>query len=213
MIIKFPKRVRETFFLDYYKELLAISLSLIILCYFFVDIPLAQYFREFSATGTTLAEIFTGLINPTYHYYLWPLLFLLFRFLWKNQKWTNRCLLVFVSLLCANLLVGVLKFTLGRARPELLFFQNLYGFTFFATSNLYKSFPSSHSCTVGVLCGAFANFYPRYRYVLLTLSLILAFSRVALTVHFLSDVIAGITIGLLISQWILHKKEFKIGVF
>ena len=209
MIIRFPKKIRETFFLDHYKIVLIIAFALIVLSYFFVDIPVAQYFRTLSPAMTALANALTDLINPNLHYYLWPILFLAFRFLWKNQKWANRCLLIFISLLLSNFLAGILKFLLGRARPDLLFSQDLYGFTFFASSNLYKSFPSIHSCTIGVICGAFACFYPRWSLCLLPICLILASTRVALTEHYVSDVIAGVTMGLLISQWIykMMKKD------
>ena len=212
MIVRFPRKIRETFFLDHYKVVLVVSLVLIVLCYFFVDIPVAQYFRTLSSGEITFANVLTNLINPEYHYYLWSILFLLFRFLWKNQEWANRCLTIFVSLLLTNFLAGILKFLLGRARPDLLFSQDVYGFTFFASSTLYKSFPSIHSSTIGVICGAFAGFYPRWSLYLLPLCLILALSRVALTRHFVSDVIAGVTMGLLISQWIysvMKKDHFQ----
>jgi membrane-associated phospholipid phosphatase len=116
-------------------------------------------------------------------------------------------LVVFVSLLLTNFIAGILKFLLGRARPDLLFSQHLYGFSFFASSTLFKSFPSIHSSTIGVVCGAFACFYPRWSVPLLLLCLILAFSRVALSQHFVSDVIAGVTMGVLISQWVYKKMK------
>ena len=214
MIIRLSKHMRGTFFLDHYKVVLLLSLSLIIVCYFFVDIPLAQHFRHIPHTEYTIATLFTNLIEADYNLYLWSILFLLLRYLWKKPELANRCLLIFISLLIVSVLTEIVKFLLGRARPELLFSQNLYGFTFFSSSDSSQSLPSLHACTIGVICGALACFYPRWSVRLLLLSFILAFSRVILTVHFLSDIIVGITLGILTAQWtfkIMQKEHFQFS--
>ena len=141
--------------------------------------------------------------------HVWPILFFLFRFIYKKEILGNRCLLILISIPTANLFTEILKKLLGRVRPELLFSHDQYGFTFISHSNLFSSFPSGHACTIGAICGAFACFYPRLWLPLLLLALVLSFSRVILSAHYCSDVIAGVLIGILTAQQIykLMKKE------
>lgn len=209
MIIRFPKKIRETFFFDHFKVTLLWTFLAIIVCYLFVDIPVAKYFQHLSIPLKASAEFLTNLIDPKYHSFIWPVLYFLFRFLFKKEILGNRCLLILISIAVANAVTEFIKKLLGRARPELLFSHDQYGFTFFSYSDLFSSFPSGHACTIGAICGAFACFYPRLWLPLFFLSLILAFTRVILTVHFLSDVLAGVMIGFLIAQWIykVMKKE------
>jgi membrane-associated phospholipid phosphatase len=209
MIVRFPKKIRETFFLDHMTATLLWTLLFVLICYLFIDVPLAQYFEHLSKPLEASANFLTNLIDPKYQLYVWPILYFFFRFLFKRELLGNRCLLILISISMSNLFTEVLKKMLGRARPELLFSQGQYGFTFLTDSNLYSSFPSGHACTIGAICGAFACFYPRLWPPLLLLSLVLAFTRVILTMHFLSDIIGGVVIGLLIAQWIykVMKKD------
>ena len=213
MIIQFPKHRKELFFFENVRPISLIALAVIILSYLFIDPPLAQYFKTISPFLYRTAKDFTDLIDPKYHYILWPSLFFIFGYIAKNELWAKRSLLITISVPLTNLLVELLKRLLGRARPDLLFTEHFYGFTFFSSSNAFYSFPSGHACTIGAICGAFACFYPRYWAQLLAACIILAFSRVMVNAHFLSDVIAGIPIGLLASQWIyklMKKERFKL---
>jgi membrane-associated phospholipid phosphatase len=209
MIIPFRKGNRETFFLVHYRATLLISISLIILSYFFADIPIAKYFESPSLPWKDLWVIVTDLIDPQYNYFTGPLLLFLIRYIFKQKVWGNRMLLVAISVPLTNLLVELLKHWLGRARPELLFSSDLYGFTFSGSTLLFQSFPSGHACTIGAICGAFSCIYPRFSPLFLLIGLIFAFSRIVLGVHFLSDIIAGLVLGLLISQsiYICMKKQ------
>jgi membrane-associated phospholipid phosphatase len=93
--------------------------------------------------------------------------------------------------------VRCMKIFFGRARPK-------YGgeFTFFSLDSHYNSFPSGHSADAFV-SGVFLYYvlkyskYSPYRFLPLAYALMIAFSRVAVSAHYLSDVVAGIAIGLL----------------
>jgi membrane-associated phospholipid phosphatase len=206
MIVRFPKKIRETFFLDHIKVASIVTFFIALSCYLFVDIPLAKYFEHSLQIS---AKVLTQLIDPKYQLFAWPILFFFFRFIYKKEILGNRCLLMLISISMANLFIEILKILFGRARPELLFSHGQYGLIFFNFSNLFASFPSGHACTIGAICGAFTCFYPRLWLPSLLLSLILAFTRVILTLHFLSDIIVGLIVGLLTAQWIykVMKKE------
>jgi undecaprenyl-diphosphatase len=87
-----------------------------------------------------------------------------------------------------------LKFFVRRARPclpgEFVTFQH----------DIY-SFPSGHSTRMAALSIGTLFFYPDFGWVLLILALGIAFTRVAVGVHYLSDILAGLSLGALIA-WI-----------
>jgi membrane-associated phospholipid phosphatase len=212
MIIRFPKRPSPTLYLDHYKAVLVALAITVVVSFFFIDIPLAKYFENISDPIKTWAKRATNLIDPKNHYFIWPLLFFFVRFVLKKVEWANFCLLLTVSIPFANLATTVIKMLFARARPDLLFSQGLYGFTFFSLSNQLLSFPSGHACTSGAIFGALTLMYPRLWLPLLVLCLVLASTRVILTQHYFGDVIAGVTLGLLTSQWIytvMKKKGFE----
>src|SRR6267154_3596115 len=185
MTIPLRKKNREAIFLQHYKIVILVCAFVAIFSYFFADIAIANYFADLSPPWKTWETFITNLIDPKYHNYIWPILFFFTRYLLKQKVWGNRLLLILVSIPIANFLVWMIKWISGRARPELLLSQHFYGFTFFGWTQPFQSFPSGHACTIGALCGAFACFYPRWSFPLMFLGLLLAFSRVVLTVHFL----------------------------
>lgn len=206
------KKIRALFFINHIWWVVFIAGLGCLFSYFLIDIPLAKYFEHLSGPLEMASKLITDLIDPKYHYFLWPILYFSLRFLWNNPTWANRCLLILQSIPLTNLAVELVKCTLGRARPELLFSQDLYGFTYLTTANAFKSFPSGHACTIGAICGAFACFYPRATLPLVIGAFVLAFTRIVLCYHYFSDIVAGITIGILISQWIysiMRKKNIQ----
>ena len=93
--------------------------------------------------------------------------------------------------------VRCMKILFGRARPK-------YGgeFTFFSFDSHYNSFPSGHSADAFV-SGVFLYYllkyskYSKYRFLPLAYALLIAFSRVVVSAHYLSDAVAGMAIGIL----------------
>lgn len=202
---------QETVFLS--KITVLIAAIAIIIGIVYVDVPLAQYFENVSSQARQAAKMASALLIAEYNLYIWSLLFFFCRFVIKNPRWGNRMILVLVSIPLAGVVCGVIKLILGRSRPELLFSEHVYAFTFHGWSYLYTSFPSNHATTAGAICGAFSAFYPRWSIPLMLLGLVIGLSRVVLNAHFFTDVIAGLTIGLISSQWIytLMKKKNVYG--
>ena len=112
--------------------------------------------------------------------------------------------------------VRFMKIFFGRARPK-------YGgeFTFFSLDSHYNSFPSGHSADAFV-SGVFLYYvlkyskHSTYRFLPLAYALMIAFSRVAVSAHYLSDVFAGMSIGILGAYIYLskhHEKHRRQAVF
>ena len=103
--------------------------------------------------------------------------------------------------------VRCMKIFFGRARPK-------YGgeFTFFSLDSHYNSFPSGHSADAFV-SGVFLYYllkyskYSKYRFLPLAYALLIAFSRVVVSAHYLSDAVAGMAIGILGAYFFLSKQH------
>jgi len=66
------------------------------------------------------------------------------------------------------------------------------------------SFPSGHSITAFAVAVSVGMFYPDLQAVLLLVALLIASSRIILGMHFLSDVLAGSTIGIFLGYCSFH---------
>ncbi|WP_051013614.1 phosphatase PAP2 family protein [Pararhodospirillum photometricum] len=98
-------------------------------------------------------------------------------------------------LVTSGLLVTALKAMVGRARPRVLFHDGVYGFDPFVFSSNWNSFPSGHAQTICAAMGTLMVLYPRLRLPALALAVAVSLSRLMVTAHFLSDVVAGAFIG------------------
>jgi len=213
MIVRFPKKGRGFLFLNHFGLVLILTAIAVAVCYFWVDLPLAKLAESLPKEWRTPVKLVTILIDPKTQLFAWPLLFFFFRFLWKRELFANRALLVLVSIALSNVVTELLKRGFCRARPELFFSQDLYGFFPFHFSSVYTSFPSGHACTIGALCGAFACLYPHRWFSLFLLSSILASTRILLNAHFIGDVIGGVIVGFLVAGWcykVMKQEQFPL---
>lgn len=195
-------------FLFHLKIWIAVGAIAFIISYFFLDIPCALYYAQISSETRAIAKFFTNLINPNYNFYFWALVYFVGALLLKKQRLGFLCLLILISIPVANAATSILKLFLARIEPRLFLSEQLYGFTFFAYRHPYLSFPSGHAATAGAIFGAWSCYYPRLTSWFALAAFLLALTRIVLNAHFLSDVIVGTLIGLIISQWVftLMKK-------
>jgi membrane-associated phospholipid phosphatase len=109
---------------------------------------------------------------------------------------------LFVAIALPGLAVTVLKRLIGRVRPS-----DSGPFAYFPWSwrPEYASLPSGHSTTAFAAAVAIATLWPRTRVPLLIFAAVIALSRVVITAHFVSDVIAAAFVGafgaILVRNW------------
>ena len=113
---------------------------------------------------------------------------------WRELAW--RPGFVFLAVAVTGLIENAVKMVVGRARPRLLFDTGFYGFHPLSHDWATNSFPSGHSQAAWAAMTALVILSPRYDLLWLLVAVLVAASRVATTVHFLSDAVAGSWLGL-----------------
>jgi membrane-associated phospholipid phosphatase len=140
------------------------------------------FFKNITNLGSGLVVVFVSIF----------FLFISFR----------QTFIISISGIVCGLIVQLLK--------QIIFSETVRPFKFFeGTSNLhlidgvtmlsYNSFPSGHSATIFALCLCLASFskFDFWKIFLFCCALLVAFSRVYLSQHFLTDTYAGSIIGVL----------------
>lgn len=120
-------------------------------------------------------------------------------FLWEENK-RKWIIPLWASVGAAAALTLLLKITVLRIRPfEALNLPLVQGADYaFAAWN--SSFPSLHTAIVFSLVPILDEEFPKLKPFWVTLALLISLSRVYLGVHYLSDVLSGCLLGLLIGH-------------
>ncbi|MGH7035086.1 MAG: phosphatase PAP2 family protein [Stellaceae bacterium] len=186
------------------------AILLFLAAYFLIDQPLARALHAadpvWRAAFTPITRLGEGGL------YLVPLALIFAAALWRRRTglaWRSG--FVFAAIALSGLVVDIVKPVFGRARPKLLFEQNLFGFTWAGPHADRWSFPSGHSATMAALAIALYAIYPRGWPAYAALALAVMTSRVVIEAHYLSDVIAGAYVGLA-AAWALAAAARSRGV-
>jgi len=114
----------------------------------------------------------------------------------RARAWSYVPLYVFAAIAASGIANNLLKALFGRARPRLLFREEIYGFDWIRFGSDYLSFPSGHATNIAALMTALWVLWPRHVALYALLGALVAGSRVAINAHYLSDVVAGVAIGI-----------------
>jgi len=105
-----------------------------------------------------------------------------------------------VSLAIGSAILHTMKFFLGRRRPRDELELNLYGFMPWRFDLQYDSFPSGHALTIFCVAVIASGAIPALAPLWFAIALYLAFTRAALTAHYLSDVFVGAGLGIIVTR-------------
>lgn len=178
---------------------IGLTIILIILVYKFLDIPIATYFHQLDLRSNMhLLNIFTYLGQWSFYILLFLMAGLYFRYAHKNALFEARSWYLLSCVIIPNLICIMVKICVSRARPDLLFSSNEFGFYWFKSSDLYWSFPSGHAITSIAVVSGLSVLIPRYFYLLFITASLVVISRVVLYRHYLSDVMTGAYISILV---------------
>lgn len=117
----------------------------------------------------------------------------------KNRKDSFFLIIAFAS---AFLLSFAIKLIVLRQRPMETLYYPLMGI-------INYSFPSMHSMAVFALLPLLIHFFPGRKHFWISAAFLVAFTRIYLNFHYLSDVVFGIIAGYIIGRFFLklYKKR------
>jgi undecaprenyl-diphosphatase len=126
----------------------------------------------------------------------------------RNRKWVRIFLSMLIALSIAGLAGRAIKVTTGRARPSVKYEQMWNGPSW---SSKYHSFPSGHvDASVGFF-GVLLLAHWRIGLPCLTIPLLIGFSRIYISAHYLSDVVCAAVLGILCALLVFQFVFPKIG--
>jgi membrane-associated phospholipid phosphatase len=169
--------------------------------YYFWDVQLMYYCQGLNRSVVGAAEIITQAGDSLWYFILLVPAFIFIRFVRKNEQWSAKILYLILCISLSGILNTGIKWLMGRNRPINLIEDGVFGFDFFRIIYLYEttSFPSGHTVTAFALATAFSFLYPRWSIPAFLIAIMIGLSRVVLTAHYLSDVIAGAIVGVICS--------------
>lgn len=136
---------------------------------------------------------------------LWVLL------LWKGGRRGRTVALLIIPLLVITdrISSGVLKDLFARPRPchSVDGDPIMQGIRLLVDCGPGKSFPSSHAVNNTALAVLFSRYFSRWRWAFFLWAGLVAFSRIAVGVHYPSDVIGGALVGAFLAMVVIRSWE------
>lgn len=195
--------------------LLAVSAILIAISYFLIDRQLVRFLvsnhaREYSVLKIFANDFVIAIIACIFIFFLYFFIKLgLDRLSNFDKKFIITCVAATISLFLKN----ILKIIFGRTwaatfvcnNPSLIS-NHAYGFHWFHSGRAYASFPSGHTAFIFAFAISLWFLFPKLRYLWLLIALCVAIGQIGMYFHFLSDVIAGATLGGLVGFYSTHYR-------
>ena len=182
-----------------------IAVPLTILSYLFLDQRLATLIQEVIQSHELLRQVTSNipdmllLIVLAITVYSWARYFFLSSKGMRSQQ-TRFAQLCGVSMPSAYLIKSVLQSAFGRVNPKVwLTHYELSGLHWFPAHPMTYGFPSGHMTVFTTLAVVLCYIYPRYGKLYLMAVALLGVALIVTNYHFLSDVIFGAYLGLLIA--------------
>ncbi len=190
-----------------------------------LDLAIYNYFYNLNYGFETfsLKNFFIGIteLGDSFWYFLVFLLVFLITFVGKATKILssesylrirNFTIFGFFYLLLVGFVTQILKHVIGRPRPNHTNFEEGVVFNFFSTDSSFHSFPSGHSSTIISVAILLGLLIPNLRKFFIIFSIIVAISRVVVGAHYLTDIIAGGLVAIILYKILkaFIKKRYPI---
>ena len=120
----------------------------------------------------------------------------------RSKKWMRILATMIVACALAGAAARVIKISTGRTRPSVQTETEWNGPRF---SSRYNAFPSGHTAASTAFFAALALTSWRIGLAFLIIPLLIAFSRMYVAAHYLSDVVCAALIGLVIAYFVARR--------
>ena len=203
--------------------LLLLGSVLSAVCYFFVDQPVARFFRDHFIGRQGLfpwPELLSSWL--LYAAMVAILLAVLWR-LWKRAgKFQAVLLALSTDLVAIWMLKALAKRACGRCWPQAWsgnhtswLDSGAYGFHPFHNDPAYMSFPSGHAAVIFSVATVLWFSYPRWRWCYALACAAMSVALVALNYHFVGDVVGGAALGSITGLWVrrlFEQRDWGLGM-
>src|SRR6478735_2695436 len=171
----------------------------VVICYYFVDRPVAYFVHDHRVVRLDGLRCLTEPPPLVQSWSPLALVILLVRRAWGPwRRWQHVLFVACVSLIVADQFRESLGDLFGRYWPETwhnnnpsLIGTNTYGFHPFQVGDDIGSFPSGHAARILGFASVFWIALPRWRWVYAIIATPMLVALVAMNYHFVGDVIAG----------------------
>lgn len=188
-----------------------ITLSMTLLSYLYIDQYVARWYHvNLTPTEEMFFLFITQFGDSTFYLIGFAIAGLVLHYYRKHSVWRNRFIFLFAAVSVSGIFAVIIKVITGRHRPSELLEKGLYGFDFFHLDRALTSFPSGHTATAFALATAIGYLWPRYSATVWIFALSIGISRIAISAHYPSDVLAGALTGVLSVHLIVYYWNKKI---
>lgn len=167
---------------------------------FFIDIPLARSIHSFETPWLRSAGMVLEELGKSH----WILVYCLvtIAIAWRSMRdVAHRHIEFFLSVAISGIAANIIKVIACRPRPILMLTEGITQWDplAFRMEYLWNSFPSGHATTGLAIAISGSAAWPRLRWFFWPLGIAIAFGRMIVDAHYLSDVIAGSVLGAVVA--------------
>lgn len=126
----------------------------------------------------------------------------------RRRDWTRVATYALIAGIVGGVLVNVFRPTFGRTRPSSDLPDAFHGPSL---DHDFHSFPSGHACSTASTAAAVALAYPPAAVPVGAFSVAVAWSRLEQRKHHLSDVLAGLTLGVFVGWIVVGPRKGSDG--
>lgn len=186
--------------------------ALVVLCYFFVDRPVAYFVHEHRFAEFSILKWLT---YPPPILQAWTPVVLVAimvrRVFGPFRRWERALMAACVGMVLADQFRETMAYVFGRYWPETWINHNpsliqdgRYGFHPFHGGSAYGSFPSGHAARMLAVAAIVWIAYPRWQWACVLVAVAVAAGLLGMNYHFAGDVIAGAFVGGIVGAFTAH---------
>lgn len=189
-------------------SLLFLGAGLLIVASFYLDGAAQVWMTQHQEAGVRKFMRGVGQVGDWPAHVSLGLVLLVLAYWRRSKKWMRVAAAMILACALAGIGTRVVKIAAGRARPSV---NTEAGWRGPSVSSNYNAFPSGHTAASTAFFATLALASWRIGAAFLVIPLLVAFSRMYVAAHHLSDVVCAVFIGLLsafaIAQWLLGEER------